>query len=96
MIETTIKDRLEQTQTIFSQKKEFNDSEFDKALKNAEFAVVGMDTDSFDLRQSMEPLLNNSNLTIHQHNHVVNLRKKLYKILTQFGLVDTWEVAIPE
>lgn len=70
--------------------------DFDSALKNAEFAVIGMDTDAFDLRQRLEPLLNNPNLNPDQFARVALLRQKLYKVLTEHGLMDGWNAAIRE
>ncbi len=68
-------------------------SNFDAELKLAEEAIVYFDTDIYDVRQRMEPFLNNSHLTADQQKKVKELRAKFLHCLVENGLLDIWGVA---
>ena len=69
-------------------------SEFNARLKDAEQAIVGLDTDAFDFRQRMEPFIDNPHLNPAQRERVMVMRAKLLKCLIEHGLIDGWGIAV--
>ena len=67
---------------------------FNALIREAESAIVCFDTDAFDLRQRMEPLLENQYLNPAQQERVQIMRAKLMKVLIEHGFIDAWGAAI--
>jgi hypothetical protein len=92
--------KLDQSRAEFKKKqpakKPLNQTEFDRILKEAEDAIVCLDTDSFDVRQRMEPLLENEHLTPEQIERVKLMGAKLVKVLMENGFLDGWGVPTPD
>jgi hypothetical protein len=71
-------------------------TEFNSRIKEAEAAIVALDTDAYDMRQRMEPFLDNPRLNQAQQERVRVMRAKLLKVLIEHGFVDAWGVAVHE
>lgn len=71
-------------------------TEFNSRLKEAEAAIICLDTDAYDMRQRMEPFLDNPHLNQGQRERVKVMRAKLLKILIEHGLLDGWGVTVQQ
>ena len=71
-------------------------TEFNSRIKEAESAIVCMDTDAYDLRQRMEPFLDNPHLNPGQRERVKVMLTKLVRVLIEHGLVDAWGFAVQQ
>jgi len=69
-------------------------TQFNTLIREAESAITCFDTDAYDLRQRMEPLLGNQHLNPAQQARVLAMRAKLMKVLIEHGFIDAWGVAV--
>jgi len=76
------------------EKKPMMPTEFNSCIKEAEAAIIAFDTDAFDMRQRMEPLIDNPHLNQGQRERVKVMGAKLLKILIEHGLLDAWGIAV--